>query len=47
MNEIIFLIIHIIFSWNSDKKFHEGEIMTINDAIIKPKTLNTNRIDGI
>lgn len=34
-HEIIFLIIHIIFSWNTYKELHEGEYMNINDAIIK------------
>ncbi len=27
--------IHIIFSWNNDKKFHEGGYMDLNEAIIK------------
>ena len=35
LHEIINLRIHIIFSWNSVKKFHEGGYMSINDAIIK------------
>ena len=35
LHEIKFLIIYILFSWNSDKKFHEGIYMNINDAIIK------------
>lgn len=35
LHEIIKLKIHIIFSWNSVKKFHEGGFMNINDAIIK------------
>ena len=35
LHEIIFLKIRIIFSWNNDKKFHEGEDMNINDAIVK------------
>jgi len=34
-HEIIFLTIHIIISWNNDKKFHEGVFMNINDAIVK------------
>ena len=34
-HEIIIFIIRIIFSWNNDKKFHEGVCMDINDAIIK------------
>ena len=34
-HEIINLRIHIIFSWNNDKKFHEGGYMNINDAIVK------------
>ena len=34
-HEIIICVIHIIFSWNTDKKFHEGVRMNINDAIIK------------
>ena len=28
-------MIHIIISWNNDKKVHEGIIMNLNDAIIK------------
>ena len=39
-HEIILFGLHIIISWNSDKKFHEGGYMNLNDAIIK-------RIDGI
>jgi len=35
LHEIIILTIHIIISWNSDKGFHEGGYMNINDAIIK------------
>ncbi|MBQ7369642.1 MAG: transcriptional regulator [Clostridia bacterium] len=35
LHEIIFLTIHIIFSWNSDNELHEGDYMNINDAIIK------------
>ncbi len=35
LHEIIFSTIHIIFSWNNDKEFHEGDDMNINDAIIK------------
>ena len=35
LHEINILIIHIIISWNTDTKFHEGEYMNINDAIIK------------
>ena len=35
LHEIIFLIIHMIFSWNNDKELHEGDYMNINDAIIK------------
>lgn len=35
LHEIIFFKIPIIFSWNSDKKLHEGDYMNINDAIIK------------
>ena len=27
--------LHIIISWNNDKKFHEGVCMNINEAIIK------------
>ena len=34
-HEIIFLLIHIILSWNTYKEFHEGVCMNINDAIIK------------
>ena len=35
LHEIKILRIHIIFSWNTYKEFHEGECMNINDAIIK------------
>ena len=35
LHEIIILRIHIIFSWNTYKGFHEGVRMNINDAIIK------------
>jgi len=35
LHEIIFFKIHIIFSWNNDKKFHEGAYMNLNDAIVK------------
>lgn len=35
LRENINLRIHIIFSWNNDKKFHEGSNMNINAAIIK------------
>ena len=35
LHEIKNFTIHIIFSWNTDKKLHEGDIMNINDAIIK------------
>ena len=35
VHEINILIIHIIFSWNTNKEFHEGECMNLNDAIIK------------
>ena len=35
LHEIITFKIHIIFSWNNDKKFHEGDYMNINDAIVK------------
>ena len=35
LHEIIILIIPIIFSWNTDKKLHEGVYMNINDAIIR------------
>ena len=35
LHEIIFLIIHIIFSWNNDTGFREGGCMNINDAIVK------------
>ena len=35
LHEIIFFIIHIIISWNTNKEFHEGVCMNINDAIIK------------
>lgn len=35
LHEKINLRIHIIFSWNNDKNFHEGDYMSINDAIIK------------
>ena len=35
LHEIKILRIHIIFSWNTYKEFHEGEGMNINDAIIK------------
>lgn len=34
-HEKLFFIIHIIISWYSDKEFHEGFYMNINDAIIK------------
>ena len=34
-HEMIFSIIHIIFSWNSYKKRHEGDCMNINEAIIR------------
>ncbi len=34
-HEIIFFIIHIIFSRNIYKELHEGMYMNINDAIIK------------
>lgn len=35
LHEIIFLIQHIIISWNIYKEFHEGVYMDINDAIIR------------
>ncbi len=36
LHEIVFLIIHIINSWNTYKEFHEGgRYMNINDAIIR------------
>lgn len=35
LHEIIFLATPIIFSWNNDKKLHEGDYMHINDAIVK------------
>ena len=35
LHEKIILMIHIIISWNNDKKVHEGIIMNLNDAIIK------------
>ena len=35
LHEIINLKIHIIFSWNTDKNFHKGDCMNINDAIVK------------
>lgn len=36
LHEIIFLFIHIIFSWNTVKKLHEnGVCMDINSAIVK------------
>ena len=35
LHEIIFFAIHIIISWKSYKKFHEGGYMNINDAIVK------------
>ncbi len=35
LHEIMFFTIHIIFSWNNDKKFHEGDYMNVNEAIIK------------
>lgn len=35
LHEIKYLKIHIIFSWKNDKKFHEGDYMNINEAIVK------------
>ena len=35
LHEIIYLKIHIIFSWNNDTKLHEGGYMNINDATVK------------
>ena len=35
LHEISKFKIRIIISWNSDKRFHEGGYMNINDAIIK------------
>ena len=35
LHEIKIFTIHIIISWNSDKKLHEGVFMNINDAIVK------------
>ena len=35
LHEIKILAIHLIFSWNNDKKLHEGVYMDLNDAIVK------------
>lgn len=34
-HEIKIFVIHIIFSWNNDKKLREGDYVNINDAIVK------------
>ena len=34
LHERKIFIIHIIISWNNDKKLHEGDIMNLNDNLV-------------